>query len=168
MTPALARIKRAVREAVSRCGGVDGAGATAGRCRSVAGDWNNLNAPAFPPLDCALALDEVAIATQRPPAILSALAAELGHACFRLPDAGIGGDALTGAMIEASAEFGDIAAEIRDATRDGAVSERERQAITAQVDEAMAALARLRALCAGPFGMARDERSFGAAQDKRG
>lgn len=55
-TPALARIKRAVRVAISRCGGVDGAGATAGRCRSVAGDWNNLNSPAFPPADCALAL----------------------------------------------------------------------------------------------------------------
>ena len=43
MIAALARIKRAVREAVSGCGGVDGAGITAGRKRSVAGDWNNLN-----------------------------------------------------------------------------------------------------------------------------
>ena len=50
MNPALARIKRGVRGAIAACGGVDGAGATAERCRSVAGDWNNLNHQAFPPI----------------------------------------------------------------------------------------------------------------------
>lgn len=149
MTPALARIKRGVREAIHSCGGVDGAGATASRKRSVAGDWNNLNHDAFPPVDCALALDEVCIAQGRRPSILSALAAELGHVCIRLPDVGHGEDALSLALIDASAEFGDIATEVRDATRDGVIDARERDAIVRQIDEAIEALARLRAVANG-------------------
>lgn len=144
MIAALARMKRAVREAVSDCGGVDGAGMTARRRRSVAGDWNNLNHDAFPPLDCALALDEVCLAKGLTAPILSAYAAELGHVCTRVPELDIGGRSLSEALIDASAEFGDISGEIREATRDQKVCVRDRAKITAAVDEAMASLGRLR------------------------
>lgn len=146
MTPVLARIKRAVREAVSVCGGVDGAGATAERSRSVAGDWNNLNHHAFPPLDCALALDEVSVAQGNRPAILCAYAMELGHVVIRLPDPGVGMGGLSSALIDASAEFGDIATAVREATRDGKVCAKDRAEITHQIDEALQALSRLRVI----------------------
>lgn len=149
LTPAQARIKRKVRQAIHQCGGVDGAAATAERGRSVAGDWGNLNHPAFPPLECAHALDEACIAQGQVPPILSALAAELGHVVIRLPDCGEGVDALTGALIDASAEFGDIATEVREATRDGNVNAAERDRIIAQIDQAFASIARLRAVVAG-------------------
>lgn len=142
----MARIKRGVRAGIDRCGGVDGAAATAERCRSVAGDWHNLNHKAFPPLDCAFALDEVMVAMGQRPELLSAYAAELGHVCIRLPEGGHGEHALSAGLIAASAEFGDIASEVRDATRDGTISARERGRIVAQIDEAMASLASLRAL----------------------
>lgn len=145
MNPALARIKRAVREAVADCGGVDGAAATAGRKRSVAGDWNNLNHDAFPPLDCALALDEVCVAREARPAILFAYAAEMGHVCVRLPDARAEGG-LNDALIDASAEFGEISAEVREATKDRKVCAKDRDKIIPQIDHAMASLARLRAV----------------------
>lgn len=144
MTPALGRIKRGCRRAVELNGGVDGAGATAQRSRSVAGDWGNLNHAAFPPIDCALALDEVAIAQGQVPPILSALAAELGHVVIRLPDAGHGTCAISTALIEASAEFGDVANEVREATRDGDVSPRESERIVAAIDEAITALVVMR------------------------
>lgn len=142
----LARIKRHVRRAVELCGGVDGAAATAERCRSVAGDWANLNHRAFPPVDCALALDEVAVVLGGVPPILSAYAAELGCVAIRLPEAVFGESALAAAMISASAEFGDVAHEVRDATRDGAVSAAERTRITDAIDEAITALVELRAM----------------------
>ncbi|PKB19635.1 hypothetical protein B0I00_1874 [Novosphingobium kunmingense] len=155
MSPALARIKRQVRAAVDACGGVDGAAATAERGRSVAGDWHNLNHRAFPPLDCALALDEVAVARGLTPAILTALAAELGHVAIRLPDCGAGEDALTRAMVEASAEFGDVARALCEATRDGEIKAREADGVVVQIDEAMAALVRMRAVLANPAAEAR-------------
>lgn len=152
LTPAQARIKRKVRQAIQQCGGVDGAAATAERGRSVAGDWGNLNHPAFPPLECAHALDEACIAQGQVPPILSALAFELGHVVVRMPDCGEGVDALTGALIDASAEFGDIAEAVRDATRNGSIDANERTEIINEIDEAAASLARLRMIVANESG----------------
>jgi hypothetical protein len=78
MSPALARIKRALIDGITKCGGIEGAAATADRKRSVAGDWRNLNKQVFPSLDCALALDEVVVAGGGLPPIISAMARELG------------------------------------------------------------------------------------------
>lgn len=153
MRPALARIKRALRAAVDMCGGCDGAAATAGRKRSVAGDWGNLHHDAFPPVDCALALDEVAIATGQHPPILSAIAAELGCVVIRLPGCAHGdGNAVTAALVEASAEFGDVACEVRDALKDRDLSEAERQRIVLAIDEAQRSLAAMRVTVAGGEG----------------
>lgn len=151
---ARARLKRAVRAAIHTAGGIDGAAATVDKSRSLAGNWNNLNLPDTPCLADGLALDEVAVALGERPAILGALAAELGHVAIRLPDAGLGEDAVTGALIAASAEFGDIASEVRDATRDGALSDKERDRIVEQIDEAMASLAKMRAVVGAEPGRA--------------
>lgn len=119
MTPALARIKRGVRAAIAACGGVDGAGATAGRCRSVAGDWGNLAHQAFPPIDCALALDEVALAQGKVPPIVTALAAELGGLFVALPQAGGGDGALPGQVMQLAKEFGDLSGAVSTGLADG-------------------------------------------------
>lgn len=162
LSPALARIKRKVRAAIDMCGGVDGAAATADRGRSVAGDWNNLNHPAMPPLDCAYALDEIAVARGQVPPILSAMAFELHHVVIRLPDVGGGEDAVTGALIDASAEFGDIAHAVREATRDGDLSGRDRDKIAAEIDDALHKLAVLRAVVVGECGPVRSLKVAGA------
>lgn len=151
MTPALARIKRKVRQAIELSGNIDGAAATAERKRSVVGDWHNLAHPAFPSLDRALALDEVAISRGAVPPILAGYAAELGHVAFRLPElpgAADGPAEIGRALIEASAEFGDVAGEVRDATRDGNVCVGDGKRIVAAIDQALVALVRMRALVA--------------------
>ena len=125
MSAALARIKRAVRGAVALAGGVDGAGATAGRCRSVAGDWNNLNSPVFPPLDCGFALDEVALAQGMAPPIVTALSRELGGVFVALPEVGGAGDGIAGALLEIMDEVGQLAGGVRNSLSDGRCDRRE-------------------------------------------
>lgn len=131
MTPVLARIKRAVRAGISLCGGIDGAGATADRSRSVAGDWNNLSHPAFPPLDCAYAIDEAALAQGRQPAILTRYAAELGHIALPLtvsePDAGD----LHAMLAVHCRRSGELSGELCDALADKRVNAAEAGAVLA-------------------------------------
>lgn len=132
--------------AINLNGGIDGAAATAGKCRSLAGNWNNLNQPDTPVIADAIALDEVGISQGKSPAILSAYASALGYVAIKLPDAGIAGDSLTSTLIEASAEFGDVAGAVHEATHHGEVGAIDRENIVKQIDEAQAALARLRAV----------------------
>ena len=126
MSPALGRIKRAVRGAVAISGDVDGAGATAQRCRSVAGDWNNLASSAFPPLDCALALDEVAVAGGKLPPILTAMARELGGHFIPDIDAQASDGTASALVLELAAQLGVLAAEIGGAlANDGVIDASE-------------------------------------------
>ncbi len=145
-----ARLKAGVITVISICGGVDGAAATVDKSRSLAGKWRNQNDDATPCLDDSFALDHVAVLQGARPPILSAYAADLGHVVIRLPDHGGGEDALSTAMIDASAEFGDVADALREATRDGKICRDDRQKIIGQIDEALASLARMRgAACLG-------------------
>lgn len=143
---ATGRLKLGVREAIQANGGIEGAAVTVEKSTSLAGLWNNVNKPDLPGLADALALDEVAMARGHRPAILARHAAELGHVAIRLPDAATGDGELTHALIEVSAEFGDLAHSVRDATADGVVNAKERQRIMDAIDDAQAALARMRAL----------------------
>lgn len=142
------RLKLGVREAIHANGGIEGAAATVEKSASLTGLWNNLSKPDLPSLADARMLDETAIAQGKRPAILARYAAELGHVAIRLPDGGLGGDRLTDALVEVSAEFGDVANSVRDATMDGVIDKGERQAIIDAIDDAQAALARMRALVA--------------------
>lgn len=146
---ALARLQAGVIAVVSICGGVDGAAMTVEKSRSLTGKWRNEHDDAMPRIDDAFLLDQVAVLQGRRPPILSAYAADLGHVVIRLPDSGTGEDALSAALIDASAEFGDIATALRDATRDGTVCPKDRRAIVSQIDEAMEALARMRVIADG-------------------
>jgi hypothetical protein len=149
-SPAVARLKRAVRASIDLCGGIDGAAATAERQRSVVGDWHNLNHRAFPPLDCGFALDEAALAMGRRPEILHRLAAELGHVAIQLPTGSAGDDAEAIALMEAVEEFGQVAGAVREMIADGVREQHERDRVVREIDEAQAKLARLRAIVAPP------------------
>lgn len=144
-----ARIKAGVIAVISICGGVDGAAATVEKSRSLAGKWHNTNDDTVPRVDDAFALDQVAMLQGQRPPILTAYAADLGHVCIRLPSGTGGEDAIAAALIDASAEFGDISTEVRDATRDGTICDKDRQKIVRQIDEAQEALARMRVIATG-------------------
>lgn len=144
---AQARLKRAVRAAIHGVGGIDGAAATVEKSRSLVGSWHNINQADLPVLADAFAIDEIAVIEGRRPEILTAYAAELGHVAIRLPDAGLGEDAVTGAMLAAAAEFGDVANRLRDAlSDDGKLDRLDREAVAQEIDEAQSALARMKAL----------------------
>ena len=147
---ATARLKQAVRKAIHACGGIDGAAATVEKSPSQVGRWNARNEPDLPTLGDAMLLDEIAVINGEVPQILAKLASELGHVCIRLPEAPAGVDEITAAMIDASAEFGDVATALRDATADGAINGDDPDRIIEQIDQVCAALARMRALLAKP------------------
>lgn len=143
------RLKAGAIAAVSMCGGADGGGATVGKSRQLAAKWLNPRNPAIPRIDYAFALDQVvALQGQRPP-ILSAYAADLGFVCIRLPEGGNSDDTLMALLVDASAEFGDVPSEVRDAARDGKICKKDREKIVRQIDEAVASLVRMRAVAAG-------------------
>ena len=145
MTPALARLKSAVRSAIGASGGIEGAALCVERGHSVVGEWNNRMSPAFPSLDKALALDEVARATGHGAPVLQRLAAELGFAVFPLPEMPAASEIET-ALIAASAEFGDVSRAVLEATEDARLSGDEAAHVADEIDQAMNALARLRVL----------------------
>lgn len=141
--PARARIKRKVREAIGLCGGIDGAAATAERCRSVAGDWNNLNSDVFPPLDCALAMDEIAVALGRSPVIVAALARELGGVFVPGVDAIADEGTLTGGVMALAKELGDLAAAVNAGLADGDFSKDDAAEARAQLYDVMVVVAQM-------------------------
>jgi hypothetical protein len=141
---ALARIKRGVRAAIALCGGIDGAAATADRRRSVAGDWNNLASPAFPSLDLALALDEVAVAQGKLPPITAALARELGGLFVPHIDTLADADTLPGMVLALMHELGDVSASMRSGLEDGALDDAEIDRVLREQDDLDRASARLR------------------------
>ena len=135
MMPSLGRIKRAVRTAISVCGGIDGSSATADRSRSVVGDWNNLARPVFPSLDCALALDEIAVSRGELPPIAAALARELGglfvpHIDFRAEQ-----DSAPGLVMQLASRLGEVANETsKDIANDGIIDADEAEQILRKLD----------------------------------
>jgi len=145
MTPSIARLKRAVRAVVAVCGGVDGAAATVDRCRSVAGDWNNLNHTAFPTLDKALAMDEVAIAKGELPPIACAYVRELGGVFVANIDGLADEGSLAGMVMQLSKELGDVAGSISNALADGKVSPSEAEAALRELDDMTRRQSQLRA-----------------------
>lgn len=146
---ALARLKRAVREAIRTNGGVDGAAATVDRSRSVAGDWMNLNHAAFPPMDKALALDEIAIAKGELPPIACAYARELGGVFVPNVDCCADEGSLAGMVMQLSKELGDLAGAIGEALADGEVRPEEADAALRELDDMVRKQAQLKAVLEG-------------------
>lgn len=147
MMTALVRLKRAVRAVISTCGGVDGAAATVDRSRSVAGDWNNLNHGAFPTIDKALALDEVAIAKGELPPIACAYARELGGLFVPHIDSLADEGTAPWLVMKLAQEVGEVSGLTSEAiANDGVIDAREADGILRQLDQHDRASAHYRAV----------------------
>lgn len=146
LSPALLRIKRAVREAVSRMGGTEGAAATTGRTKSTAGRWMNLNEADLPPIDAAFAMDEILVASGAGPLILRAMARELGQSLVAQAEseADSGDFHLSLALI--SREAGELSAALAEGLRDGGLTKAEREKIRSEIADLQDALAGLSAM----------------------
>ena len=139
-------LKRAARGAIKAAGGIEAAALACELSASQAGRWHNLNDVDLPGWDHAFRLDEDAVIEGRRPELLAGYARALNHVVVPLPETHGGEDALGSAMIDASAEFGDVANALRDATRDGRVDRAEGQEIARQCEEAIEALVRIKTL----------------------
>lgn len=140
MTPALARIKCAVRHTVERCGGADGAGATAQRSRTTAGEWMNRNHSAFPPADCVFALDEAMVTMGERPEITAALCRELGGVFTPLPAPSASPAQLHGMLAEHCRQAGDLQGELAAALADRDVGRDEAEAALKPAEQLLAVL----------------------------
>ena len=138
-------IKLAVIRAIKHVGGIDRAARVAGVSTSQAGRWNNRNDIDLPTLEHMVELDEAALACGGSAEILAAYAAELGHVAFELPAAVGNCASLALQMVTVAAEVGDVARTLTAAASDDRIDVRETGAIVAEIDQAMTALATMRA-----------------------
>jgi hypothetical protein len=138
------RLKVAIRRAIESVGGVEAAGIVSDRSTASAGNWNNINHEALPPLDCAIALDLAAMASGRAAAIVPAACRELGGVFLRLPD--VSGDGVAFAdLAKVASELGDVAAAVSKGMADGKLDERDRAEVARQLDELIEAAVAMRA-----------------------
>lgn len=140
-----ARIKRALRNAIHSCGGIDGAAATVEKSRSLVGSWHNINQHDLPTLSDALALDEIAVIEGRRPEIVAAMARELGGVFLSLPQAEGEAGALALRVCELAKELGDVSARVSEAVADGTVTPSEASVAEVEVDELIERAVMLRA-----------------------
>ncbi len=145
MTPP-AFLKIAVRDAIRASGGIEAVAAALGYSKTHVGRWNSLADRDLPSDELRIALDELAMAGGARAAILEAYARQLGHVAFRLPEGFGETEALTVQLGVCAREFGDIAGAVVEAVGDGDVNARESQRIVAEIDDAMNALVKMRAL----------------------
>ena len=147
------RLKVAIRRAIESVVGVEAAGMVAYRSATSAGNWNNINHDALPPLDCAIALDLAAMASGRAAAIVPAACRELGGVFLRLPD--VSGEGVAFAdLAKVAAELGDVAAAVSKGMEDGKLDQRDRAEIAAQISEMIEAAVAMRAGLVGIGGAA--------------
>lgn len=146
-------LKLAVRDTIKACEGIDKAGRAAGRSQSTAGLWNNLSGRDMPPVDCAVAIDSLAIANGAAPHITAAMAAELGQVLVALPAAPMTADCWNRTLADLANEHGDLLAGLlRDladrkiAPHEAAARRRDAQALLTVIVEVDL---RLRAIAEG-------------------
>jgi hypothetical protein len=139
-------IKLAVIRAIKHVGGIERAAMAAGVSSSQAGRWNNRNDIDLPTLEHMVELDEAALACGGRAEILAAFAAELGHVAIELPAAVGQCASLALQLADAAAEFGDVARTLTAAASDDRIDARECCSLVHEIDQAMGALAKMRAL----------------------
>lgn len=152
-------LKLAVTQSIKSLGGIAGGERATGLGSSQVGRWNNINDRDLPRIDYAVALDEAALACGGRARILEAMAAELGHVAFPVPESHGETREVTLQLANATAEFGQIAQAVVAGLGDGQFDNRERSTIVAEIDDAMIALARLRATVIGEEPTARPVRA---------
>jgi hypothetical protein len=141
------RLKGATDRAIKRAGGVSALAALTRVEAAALSKYKAGHEPAFMPLDVAADADMAAGS----PVILAALASIEGYAIA--PLSGDTASAVTPAMVgHLIRETGDVSAGVLEAMADGRLSRNERQAIAAEIDEALAALWQLRAAMNGQGG----------------
>lgn len=149
-------LKQAVCRAIDLAGHIKGAMHATDKGKSQVGRWHARSEPDLPNVEDALAIDEVAVIQGKRPEILHAYASGLGFVAIRLPEAVIGEEAEALALVEAVEECGQVASAVRDMVADGVRTDSERERCTREIDDTLAAFTRLRAIVAGPVGLARE------------
>jgi hypothetical protein len=139
-------IQHAVRQAIGTCGGIDAVASALHYSTSHVGSWNCQTDKDLPGIEQALDLDDLSISCGGRAEILRAMATRLGHVVFRLPEGFGNAEAVTVQLAKATGEFGDIAQAVVAALGDGEIDGREAGLIAHQIDEAMEALVKMRAL----------------------
>lgn len=145
-------LKIAARKAIAACGGIEKAAAAASRQQSTAGLWNNLNQRDLPPVDCALAIDELAVANGGAPAITAAMAAELGQVLVALPT-GAAAACWHGAIADMATEHADLLGGLLRDVADSKIKQHEAEARRRDAQALLAVVVeidlRLRAIAEG-------------------
>ncbi|MFO6447843.1 phage regulatory CII family protein [Erythrobacter sp. NE805] len=139
-------LKLAVRAAIKAGGGIKNAAHVCGVSETQAGRWNCLTDHDLPKREHLGPLDELAMAASGRAPILEELARQLGHVAFPLPEAHGEGQAVAVQLAEATAEFGQIAQAVVAGLADGRLDAGESAAVATEIDDALRALGRLRAL----------------------
>jgi hypothetical protein len=146
LTPAAgARVKRGVKAAIVANEGIDEAKKVVKRERSTVGRWLNRNDPDTPPLDAAIALDDVALRAGAGAPILQCYALELGGVVFFPPEAPIGEGEFFERLASFSAEVGDVFQTASASLADGKLTDDEIDENVKQLDDVMQVVAEMRA-----------------------
>lgn len=145
MTPN-APLKLAVRSAIKAGGGIKNAAHVCGVSETQAGRWNCLTDHDLPLREYCGLIDELAMANTGRAPILEEMARQLGHVAFCLPEPHGHGHSVAVQLAEATAEFGQIAQAVVAGLADGRLDIAESATVAKEIDDAMRALARLRAL----------------------
>lgn len=140
-----AELKVAARRAIAGCSGIEGAAATTGKSPSTAGLWNNLSKPDLPTIDSALAMDEIAVADGKEPAITATMVRLLGKVMIDPPE----GDATPADVLSMMGDFavasGALHRALCLAQADGQFNDDEKRELRALIAAAQTDLAELAA-----------------------
>jgi hypothetical protein len=149
LSPEMVPVKRAVREAVSRLGGIDGVVGIVDRQRSTVGRWVNINEPDLPPVDAALAIDQALIVIGHKPMIAAKMARVLGATLVAGASEGDAAASLLAAHTAIVRENGDLHCAMAEALSDGSISSAERSEIRNEIADNIDALHALDRLLQG-------------------
>lgn len=124
ISPRLALVKRATREAIEACGGLDVVGQATRAGKSQLSRCSSQNDGDTLSLRDALAVDELSLG-RGGPFIVKAMARALNHALVDLPEGEVAAGDLATAVVTLSAELGDLSRCIADALKDRKVTPKE-------------------------------------------
>lgn len=141
-TPQQARAKRVSRTAVEICGGQHATAAIDGMPgKSQVGRWQSLNDPDLPRIDYAAAMDQVAVAEGREPPFATFFAQEAERVLIAPPVVEPGRAGWLSRMSNLATASGELHSEFCEALADGALCDRDRAELRAEVRRLMTELA---------------------------
>lgn len=142
VTPQKARVKRVTRSAIECCGGIEAVVAMDGmRGKSQVSRWHALNEPDLPPVDCAAAMDAVAVAEGREPPFATFFAQEADRVLIAPPAVEPGRAGWLARMSSLATASGELHSEFCDALADGRLCDHDRDELRAEVRRLMTELA---------------------------